>query len=220
MIQECLVVEFTVTGNDCPVVEATADHDVVVDEAPPAHRDDERTLLQFHAEGEVEDFAETLDESDDIDYLQVADGGSVAQCRCLLHDECVLRVLTTAGFMPHEIRIVDGTERFRGSVVGRDVLKEVIGTAQQLGNVELDRVAQVTTGANHDRGLDATIESSLTKQQREALVAALEHGYFEVPRGATATEVADDLGISKSSFLGRLKRAQQTVFKQLLAGTG
>ncbi|WP_302082585.1 helix-turn-helix domain-containing protein [Salinibaculum rarum] len=220
MIDESLVVEFTVTGNDCPVVEATADNDVVVDENPPAHRDDDRTLLHFHAEGEVDEFVDQLDEEDEIDYLQVTEGGSVAQCRCLLHDECVLRVLTTAGFMPHEIRIVDGTERFRGSVVGRDVLRDVIQTAQQLGNVKLERVAEITAGRAADQELDTTIESSLTKQQREALVAALDQGYFDVPRGATATDVADQLGISKSSFLGRIKRAQQTVFEQLLAGAG
>jgi len=217
MIDECLVVEFSVAGNDCPVVEATSDHDVVVDESPPAHRDDERTLLHFHAEGDVDGFVERLDEEDDIDYLQVGKGGSVAQCRCLLHDNCVLRVLTTAGFMPHEIRIVDGIERFRGSVVGRDVLREVIQTAQQLGNVKLERVAEVTAEEPVEGELDTTIESSLTKQQREALVAALDQGYFNVPRGATATEVADQLDISKSSFLGRLKRAQGTVFEQLLA---
>jgi predicted DNA binding protein len=29
--------------------------------------------------------------------------------------------------------------------------------------------------------------------------------------------VAEELDISKSSFLGRIKRAQQTVFEQLLA---
>ncbi len=220
VIDECLVVEFSVTGNDCPVVEATTDHDVIVDENPPAHRDDERTLLHFQAEGEVDEFTESLDETAEIDYLQVANGGSVAQCRCLLHDECVLRGLTTAGFMPHEIRIVDGTERFRGSVVGRDILRDVIQAAQEMGNVELERVAKLTSGAETNQGLDATIESSLTKQQREALIAALEQGYFDVPRGATATEVADELGISKSSFLGRMKRAQRTVFEQLLAGAG
>ncbi|MEF8784970.1 MAG: helix-turn-helix domain-containing protein [Haloarculaceae archaeon] len=220
MIDESLVVEFTVAGNDCPVVDATADHDVVVDESPPAHRDDERTLLHFHAEGEIEGFVDRLDEEEEIDYLQVTEGGSVAQCRCLLHDECVLRALTTAGFMPHEIRIVDGTERFRGSVVGRDVLREVIQTAQQLGNVTLERVAEITAGNSAEKELDTTIESSLTKQQREALVAALDQGYFNIPRGATATDVADELGISKSSFLGRIKRAQQTVFEQLLAGAG
>ena len=218
MINECLVVEFTVAGNDCPVVEATSDHDVVVNENPPAHRDDERTLLHFHAEGEIDAFVEGLDDEDEIDYLQVAEGGSVAQCRCLLHDECVLRVLTTAGFMPHEIRIVDGVERFRGSVVGRDVLRDVIQTAQELGNVKLERVAEVTADATSETELDTTIESSLTKQQREALVAALDQGYFDVPRGATATDVAAQLDISKSSFLGRLKRAQRTVFEQLLAG--
>ncbi|MFC7059437.1 helix-turn-helix domain-containing protein [Halovenus salina] len=219
MIDNCLVVEFTVTGNDCPVVETTADHDVVVDETPPAHRDDGRTLLHFHTEGKTDEFTESLDETAEIDSLQVVNDGSVAHCRCLLHDSCILRELTTAGFMPHEICIVDGTERFRGSVVGRDILRDVIQTAQELGNVSLERISQLTAESTTDHSLDATIESTLTKQQREALVAALEMGYFQVPRNTTASAVAEELGISKSSFLGRLKRAQQTVFEQLLAGT-
>lgn len=216
MIDECLAVEFTVTGNDCPVVEATAAHDVVVDETPPAHRDDGRTLVHLYAEGEIDAYAERLDGAAEIDYLQVQDGGSVAQARCLLHEGCVLRELTTAGFMPHEIHLVDGTERFRGSVVGREVLQNVIRVAKDMGNVRLGRVAEITPETDGDNGLDASIERQLTKQQREALLAALEEGYFEVPRRATATDVADELDISKSSFLGRIKRAQQTVFTQLL----
>ena len=100
------------------------------------------------------------------------------------------------------------------------MLREVIQTAQQLGNVKLERVAEITAGNTAQNELDTTIESSLTKQQREALVEALDQGYFNVPRGATATDVADELGISKSSFLGRIKRAQRTVFEQLLAGAG
>lgn len=218
MIDQCLVVEFTVAGNDCPVVEATADHDVVVDESPPAHRDDGRTLLHLTAEGDIAAYAAELDDDEAIDYLHVASGDGVGQYRCLLHDGCVLRELTTAGFMPHEIRLVDGTERFRGSVVGRSVLRNVIRTARDLGNVTLERVAELGAEVDGAHELDTTIESTLTKPQREALLAALRHGYFDVPRGATATEVAEDLDISKSSFLGRLKRAERSVFEQLLGG--
>lgn len=215
MIDRCLAVEFTVVGNDCPVVETTADHDVVVDEHPPAHRDDGRTLLQFYAEGEVDAFIADLDARDEIDYLQVSEREGVSQCRCLLHEACVLRELTTAGFMPHEIRVVDGVERFRGAVVGREVLRNVIQCARDLGNVKLERVAEVTDAAG-DHGFDTSAERGLTKEQRDALAAALQAGYFEVPRGATASDVADELGISKSAFLGRIKRAQRTVFEQLL----
>ena len=49
-------------------------------------------------------------------------------------------------------------------------------------------------------------ESSLTADQREAIVLALEMGYFEEPRGATLEEVADELDISQPAAGGLLRR--------------
>lgn len=61
-----------------------------------------------------------------------------------------------------------------------DVLREVIQTAQQLGNIKLEWVAEITAGGTAE----------------------------------------NELGISKSLFFGRIKRAQQMVFEQLLAEAG
>lgn len=46
----------------------------------------------------------------------------------------------------------------------------------------------------------------LTREQRDALARALEAGYFEVPRGTTLIELADDMGISDSAVSQRLRR--------------
>jgi predicted DNA binding protein len=40
-------------------------------------------------------------------------------------------------------------------------------------------------------------------------------GYFSVPRETTASEVAAELGISKSAFLERLRRGQDGLFAQV-----
>ncbi|WP_136689388.1 response regulator [Halorhabdus amylolytica] len=53
----------------------------------------------------------------------------------------------------------------------------------------------------------------LTDKQRQALRAAYHHGYFEQPRGATAAEIAETLGVAHSTFLQHLHRAQQKVFE-------
>lgn len=45
-----------------------------------------------------------------------------------------------------------------------------------------------------------------TDEQRRALLAALELGYFEVPRGAQLADVADHLGISSQAASERLRR--------------
>lgn len=48
-------------------------------------------------------------------------------------------------------------------------------------------------------------EVVLSEQQREALILAMESGYFDEPRNATQSDIGDELGIS-SSAVGRLLR--------------
>ena len=63
---------------------------------------------------------------------------------------------------------------------------------------------------------DETGERSLTGPQREALTAALEMGYFSVPREATAGDVADRLGVTKQAVSERLRRAMRTAARHTL----
>lgn len=55
----------------------------------------------------------------------------------------------------------------------------------------------------------------LTDTQREALVAAHDHGYFDSPREASLEEVADTLGITQQSLSSRLRRGH----RRLVAAT-
>jgi PAS domain S-box-containing protein len=54
----------------------------------------------------------------------------------------------------------------------------------------------------------------LTEKQATALAAAYHHGYFEQPRQRSATEVAEALGVTHSTFLQHLRVAQQKVFEE------
>jgi predicted DNA binding protein len=47
----------------------------------------------------------------------------------------------------------------------------------------------------------------LTPSQREALVLAVEAGYYDIPRTCTTVELADKLGISDQAVTERLRRA-------------
>lgn len=47
---------------------------------------------------------------------------------------------------------------------------------------------------------------TLSPKQREALVVALDRGYFDVPRRATLAQVAADLGISDTAASQRIRR--------------
>ena len=52
---------------------------------------------------------------------------------------------------------------------------------------------------------------TLTDQQRAALVAAYESGYFAEPREASLEEVAERLDISPSAVAGRLRRGMKSL---------
>ncbi|TYL37310.1 PAS domain S-box protein [Natronococcus pandeyae] len=54
--------------------------------------------------------------------------------------------------------------------------------------------------------------STLTDKQATALEAAYRHGYFEQPRRRSASEIAETLDISHSTYLQHLRAAQQKVF--------
>lgn len=65
------------------------------------------------------------------------------------------------------------------------------------------------TRDDHDADVPgATGADGLTDPQREALLAADELGYFDIPRRASLDDVAAELGITASSCSERLRRAQ------------
>ena len=80
-----------------------------------------------------------------------------------------------------------------------------------------------------ERGLDLRVEAvrspstagpwepddALTPGQREALVAALDAGYFGVPRGATLQEVAAVLDISDTAASQRLRRGVERLLREV-----
>jgi len=47
----------------------------------------------------------------------------------------------------------------------------------------------------------------LSEHQREALTLAVRMGYYDIPRGCTTAELADELGISDQAVTERLRRA-------------
>jgi len=58
----------------------------------------------------------------------------------------------------------------------------------------------------------------LTERQQQLLVAGVEHGYYDTPRTCSLTELADSVGMAKSTTSETLHRAEGRVVKEFLAG--
>ena len=54
---------------------------------------------------------------------------------------------------------------------------------------------------------------SLTDEQQDVLEIAFAKGYFDVPRGITLTDLADEIGISHQALSERLRRGQKSVLE-------
>jgi predicted DNA binding protein len=55
----------------------------------------------------------------------------------------------------------------------------------------------------------------LTSKQTNALLTALDHGYYNLPRSASAEEIARRLGIPRTSFVDHLRKAQNKVMQAM-----
>jgi len=210
MIRECLRVEFEIRNDDCPLAEATRSADTTVDASPPLLRDDGNVLLRFSAPTET-GLTDVLEADSRIRYLYRSEAGERYNYRCLSVHPCVVHNLVNNGFMVESLSYRNGSAVLTGAVVGREILTEVMQTAGQTVGVRLKRVHSI--GSDADTAVAK--QWGITTAQEESIKRALQLGYFEIPREATADEVAAEIGISKTAFLERLRRAQRRLFDEL-----
>jgi len=209
VIDECLVVEFRVTGDECPLADAAEATGDTIDARPPLLRSDDYALVQFSAPSAA--VGEVLDGDERVGYLHTSRADHRHTYRCLSREPCVVHRLIDEGFLVESVHYRDGAERHVGAVVGHDVLEGVLRAAGDTVGVSLERVSPLG-----DDGEEPVAQRwDVTPAQEEAVRAAMAMGYFEVPRAVTASDVAADLDISKSAFLERLRRAQESLLTQM-----
>lgn len=84
---------------------------------------------------------------------------------------------------------------------------------EQYHNIGVDVVLERITNYNGPHtSLDA-----LTDRQRDILETAFELGYFEVPREASAADVATEFDLDQSTVTEHLRRAERNLLSELLS---
>lgn len=139
--------------------------------------------------------AELLIEADDRFLYDVTPAERARQQfdRLLESNATVLDATGRAGWWHLEMRFPD-----------RSALAQTHDRLDENGTrIEVVRVARL--------GGKPEAHSRLTPEQREALIAAHEHGYFEIPRRTSMEELAETLGISHQALSERLRRAYETL---------
>ena len=81
-----------------------------------------------------------------------------------------------------------------------------------LGDVTLEVHRVWTLSDEFERDL----RYGLTPEQRESVTLALDRGYFETPRKATLSDLADELDISQQALSDRVRRANEKILRRAL----
>lgn len=83
--------------------------------------------------------------------------------------------------------------------------------------------ADVNVDINRLTGLSATNTTTFTaeddilsREQREALTAAVEHGFYKTPREIDLGELAEELGVPRSTLTYRVRRAEAEIINQYM----
>ncbi len=104
---------------------------------------------------------------------------------------------------PVEISDGEATVEATGS---REQLSELTERLERFGFQF--RVEQVAERFHEDR--------LLSGRQRELVLRAVERGYYDTPRRCSLSELADHLGIAKSTCSETLHRAEETIVKRFV----
>jgi predicted DNA binding protein len=131
--------------------------------------------------------------------------------------DCVCEAVERLGAPVADVSASRGTLRLSFHATDVETVRAAVDDLDAaFGSVRIDRLAR--TGDGEDDDLVLVDRGRLTDRQQEVLKTAMELGYFERPRSANATEVAERLDISPSTFAEHLAAAQSKVLDSLLEG--
>lgn len=166
----------------------------------------------------LEAFREVVGRQAVVEDVTVLTSGESPRFRVTLTGQTPESRLASFGAMVRVTRVTANRTTIRCELATRKNLSEAVETLE-------DRYGPVSVSVSSCVGSDRTADvgravasvdlTNLTEKQASALKAALHQGYFEQPRESSASEVADSLNITHSTFLQHLRAAQRKVFVDL-----
>lgn len=156
---------------------------------------------------DVFDRATSMEAVDSARLIRSGEDGSLVEF--VVTDSSPALTLVECGGSLTELTASSGrgtlTAEFVPDVDVREVVQSVVGAfpeSEMITKREVERSVQTDTEFRQ------ALDDTLTDKQRSALRAAHLSGYFDWPRGSTAEELAESLGISSPTFHNHLRRAQ------------
>ena len=173
--------------------------------------DDRGTVTEEFTVGHNEQWIEEFDAEPIFSY----DDRTVYRFSRAADQGCVCELVEQTGCTVRDMQIVTGSVVLTFLTTDLTTVRDVIADLRDAH--EGVRIRRLTR-SDDDQDDDSTIVdlNVLTARQREVLDTAYEMGYFDHPKGATASEVAGALDIATPTFTEHLAAAQHNLLAELL----
>ena len=193
----------------CPVARLAAQSEAVVDSVSTSVSSEDNVVTEFLLDAD--------DRMDELSADPVFSYGTADVYRVRHGEGCPCARLGAFGCPIHQYTAADGELTLVFHAEGFDQLQDVMATLRENHDVDVKRLLQPPLEGTPEERLFVN-RGRLTDRQLEALRTAYERGYFERPRCSNATEVAEAMGVSRSTFAEHLAAAQRKLFEDVLDG--
>ncbi|MFW6435081.1 MAG: helix-turn-helix domain-containing protein [Halovenus sp.] len=192
----------------CPVAAASEETAESLRDISWAHTSDDTVAEQFTASRELS----AIDAEEVFDYgpqrVYEFERDRDRSCICSFIEESLGPV--------RDVYATDGDLHVTLHAGDMAKLRELLGDLDdRFGSVRIEYLVRGRAEAS-DAELVPVDLRRLTDRQREVLQVAHEMGYFEYPRDANASEIAETLDIQPSTFTEHLNAAQTKLLDELL----
>ncbi len=207
-------VELTIDPADpCPVAELTAETETGAERVTWGAGESD-VVEQFALSGPVEALPDPVDPVFEYDEEAIYEfERTEADCPCQFIEE--------HGHPISDVRVDDGRLTVTLHLVdGADFSTLLSDLREAFEDVSIRTISRETVARSDGPELVPIDRGRLTDRQREVLQTAHSMGYFEYPRQANATEVAERLDICPSTFAEHLAAAQSKVLDDLFGSEG
>ena len=121
-------------------------------------------------------------------------------------------ILESRGFFITPVTVFDGKESWSIVLSDEDAKKSLFNKLDQIGDVTIDKVQRIDS-----LSMALPLEYvNLTDRQSEALKRAYGNGYYDFPKKTSSREVAESMGISQSTLLEHLNKAEHKIIGKLV----
>lgn len=192
----------------CPLADASAGLDGPLSDVTWSDDGDGSVTEQFTASGDVGSFEAVFDYGHQQVYEFDRDADDPCICEHIQSELGPLRSVYARDGNLHVTLHTSDLETLR------DLLADL---RERFGTVSLEYLVQSRTDSEEATLVPVDVRQ-LTDRQREVLETAYGMGYFEYPRDANATEVAETLDIEPSTFAEHLSAAQSKLLDEILGG--